>query len=201
MKRAAAGKGGRSLETRKNLLHAAMLLLFVTAVACASKNPPLAFAYDHTESFAHLKTYAWYTSTVPHGNSIVDGWFIDRTVREAVDKSLQTKGFHASEDGGADIFVAYQLEDEGVLSQDTFEKTRMTSLWRWNWDHLEYAGTNYLKKSGFLLEIRDRQKRVVWQGVRLGKAGKNPEEIARRIQKSVDVLLSKFPPTNSKQTN
>ena len=38
-----------------------------------------------------MKTYAWYEGPnfqIPHGDSIIDGQFIDRTVRQAVDESL-----------------------------------------------------------------------------------------------------------------
>ena len=38
----------------------AILLLSAATLACAHKNPPPDFAYDHAASFSPLKTYAWY---------------------------------------------------------------------------------------------------------------------------------------------
>ena len=101
------------LETRamlKNLLRSALLLSLAVAFGCAHKNPPPDFAYDHTASFAGLKTYAWFddpTWVMPQGNSIVDGQFIDRNVREAVSENLNKKDFAKVENGDANFYVAY----------------------------------------------------------------------------------------------
>ena len=159
-------------DVRKRLRGAA-ILLSVAAAACASRNPAPVFAYDHAASFVGLKTWAWLDDPAPQmppGNAIVDSQFIDRSVRQDVGEVLSGKGFDATESGQADIYLAYQMDNAGVLSQDTFEKTKKTDFLLWSWDHLEYSGTQYSKRSALVLDIRDREKKL---------AGEEPERRRR----------------------
>jgi hypothetical protein len=181
----------------------AALLLAATLASCAGKTPPPAFAYDRTANFAGLKTYAWWDgpgSALPRGNAIVDGEVIDRTVRRAVDEDLQRRGFRIR-DGDADMYVAYDVDHAGVLAHEKFIKTDTTPFLLWQWDHLEYSGSDYQKQSAIVLEIRDGDRKLVWRGGLAAKAGASPKEIARNLQKAVSILLSHFPPKDSGQAN
>ena len=184
-------------------LRVAAILLSVAAAACASRNPAPVFAYDHAASFAGLKTWAWLDDAAPKmppGNAIVDSQFIDRSVRQDVAAVLSKKGLDETGNGQADIYLAYQMDNAGVLSQDTFEKTKKTDFLLWSWDHLEYAGTQYSKRSALVLDVRDREKKLVWRGARTAAEGTSPKEIARGIQNTVSVLLADFPPRPSTKT-
>ena len=59
---------------------------------------------------------------MPQGNSIVDGQFIDRNVREAVNDTLQKKGY-VKVDKDASFYVAYHADAAGVLCQDKWGST------------------------------------------------------------------------------
>ncbi len=175
----------------------AILLLSAATFACAHKNPPPDFAYDHTASFAGLTTYAWFDDpnwTMPGGNSIVDGQFIDRHVREDVDAALQKKGYRKLEGGAANFFVAYNTNPAGVLSQDKWG----IYSW-WNWAYVGYAGTKYRKQGNLVIDVRDSAKKLVWRGARTAMVGTNPEELARDIDNAVDLLLAEFPPPPAKE--
>lgn len=179
----------------------AVLLLSAPGPACAPRNPPPVFAYDHAASFAGLKTWAWLddpTWKMPPGSAIVDGQFIDQSIRKAVSESLTRKGLVENADGRADIYVAYHMDNAGVLSQDSFEKTSKTDFLLWSWDHLDYTGTQYSKRSALVLDFRNGEKKLVWRGARTANAGTNPEAIARGIQKAVNLLLAEFPPPSAK---
>ena len=100
---------------------AAVILLATSFVGCATRNPPPTFGYDHSASFSGLSTYSWLNQSAkraPRGDSIVDGLFIDRTVREAVSGSLERKGLRVSTDEQPDIYVDYDFVDAGALSKD-----------------------------------------------------------------------------------
>ena len=175
----------------------AILLLSAATLACAHKNPPPDFAYDHAASFSPLKTYAWYvdpTWVMPGGNSIVDGQFIDRNVRQAVDQNLQKKGIEKSEDGRADIYVAYSTNPAGVLSQDKYG----VYTW-WNYAYIGYSGTKYRKQGTLTLDVRNSDKKLIWRGARTAMVGTDPEDLARDISNAVALLLSDFPPPASKE--
>ena len=94
----------------------------VFAASCAGK-PTLQFASDPNPRFEGLRTFGWYVDPsfqVPRGGSIVDGQFIDRNIRDAVDRDLTKKGFQKAASGTADFSVAYHVDQVGVASQDKF---------------------------------------------------------------------------------
>lgn len=174
----------------KDLRRPALLLALCVALACAHKNPPPDFAYDHTASFAGLKTYAWFDDpnfVMPHGNSIVDGQFVDRNIREAVNKTLQKKGYEKVETG-ASFYVAYNGGSAGTLSQDKWG----TYSW-WSSYYVNYE-TTFRKQSTLVLDVRDSQKKLIWRGGRTALIGTNPEQLAGDIDKAVTLLLAEFPP-------
>jgi hypothetical protein len=177
----------------KNLLRAATLAALTGALACAHKNPPPDFAYDHATSFEGLSTYAWYedpTWKMPQGNSIVDGQFIDRHVREAVEAALQKKGYRKIEGGAPTFFVAYHPDAAGVVSQDKYG----VYSW-WTWSYVDYYGTKYRKQGMLALDVRNAGRELIWRGTRIAMVGTNPDALAGDIDKAVKLLLSEFPPT------
>jgi hypothetical protein len=166
------------------ILASALGLVF----ACAGK-PTIDFAYDHAASFQGLKTYAWFDDPnfqMPGGNSIVDGRFVDEKVRAAVEKELGKKGYTKT-DGAADIYVSYSTNPAGVASQDKFGR------YSW-WSPTLVGGTKYRKEGSLVLDIRDRDHKLVWRGFKQAILGTNPEALARDINDAVDDLLGKFPP-------
>lgn len=176
----------------KSLRATAILLCLAATFACAGKNPAPDFAYDHTASFANLKTYGWFedpTWEFPQGNSIIDGQFIDRNVRQAVNEALQKKGYTPA-DVGASFYVSYHGGAAGVLSQDKWGVYQ----W-WNTYYVDYAGTKYRKQSTLTLDVRGSDKKLIWRGVRTAMIGTNPDELAKDIDRAVKLLLGEFPPT------
>jgi len=158
-------------------------------LACAGK-PTVNFAYDHAASFQGLKTYAWFDDPnfqMPGGNSIVDGQFVDKRVRAAVEKELGKQGYTKSESGEADIYVSYSTNPAGVVSQDKFGR------YAW-WSPTYVGGTKYRKEGSLVLDIRDKSHKLVWRGFKQAILGTNPEALGRDIDDAVDDLLSKFPP-------
>jgi Domain of unknown function (DUF4136) len=169
-----------------------ILLCLAATLACAGKNPPPDFAYDHTASFANLKTYAWFedpTWEFPQGNSIVDGRFVDQHIRQAVNDTLTKKGFAQVDTGSASFFVSYHGGSAGVLSQDKWG----VYSW-WNVYYVDYAGTKYRKQSNLVLDIRDDKYKLIWRGGRTALIGTNPEQLKKDIDKAVALLLAQFPP-------
>jgi hypothetical protein len=177
---------------KRRLRTSAILLGLAVTFACAGKNPPPDFAYDHAASFANLKTYAWFEDPnweFPQGNSIVDGRFVDEHIRKAVNETLTKKGFTLADASNATFTVSYHGGSAGVASQDKWG----AYPW-WNVYYVDYAGTKYRKKSTLTLDVRAADKKLIWRGVRTAMIGTNPEELAKDIDRAVSLLLAGFPP-------
>ncbi|HEY4230740.1 MAG TPA: DUF4136 domain-containing protein [Thermoanaerobaculia bacterium] len=158
-------------------------------VSCAGK-PTLQFASDPAARFESLKTFAWYDDpsfVVPRGGSVVDGQFIDRSIREAVDRDLMKKGFTKAPNGKGDFSVAYHVDQVGVASQDKF------GGYDW-WSGYIYVGAKYRKEGSLTLDVRDAGNKLIWRANKTAIVGTNPEAVKRDIEDAVGDLLSKFPP-------
>ena len=169
---------------------AVALAVLASALACAGK-PTLMFASDPNAKFSGLKTYAWYEDPdfqMPHGGSIVDGQFVDRHVRDAMDKSMRKKGFEPAGSGKkADLYLSYHTDQVGVASQDKY------GGYDW-WTMTIVVGAKYQKEGALTLDIRDAGYKLVWRANKTTIIGTNPEAVARDIDKAVADLMSKFPP-------
>jgi hypothetical protein len=176
--------------TTPAILAALVGTLSLCLAACAGK-PTLQFASDPNARFGGLKTFAWYddpTFVVPRGGSVVDGQFIDRSIRESVEEKLMKKGFQKSANEKADFYVAYHVDQVGVASQDKF------GGYDW-WSGYIYVGAKYRKEGSLTLDVRDASNKLIWRANKTAIIGTNPEAVKRDIEDAVGDLISKFPPT------
>jgi hypothetical protein len=160
----------------------------IFAPACAGTHPAPQFAWDPKADFTPMKTFAWYDGPgfqMPHGDSIIDGRFIDQHVRSAVDQALEKKGFQKVDAASASMFVSYGTGDTGVASEDKDP----------NYEWLTgYAVTMYEKERMVTINIRNQAKKLVWRGSITRLEGENPDAAGRELNSEIGTLLDKFPP-------
>jgi len=167
-----------------------LMIASAALAACRGTHPPPVYAWDQAAagSFAGMKTYAWYEGPnfqMPHGDSIIDGQFIDRTVREAVDESLTKRGFQKVDEAKASMLVSYGTGDTRVTDQ----------VKDWNRAVLTgYENDMYEKSRQVIIDIWNASRILVWQGSITRLEGEDPAQVGREIKHEVDVLLSHFPP-------
>jgi Domain of unknown function (DUF4136) len=160
------------------------------AAACAGTHPPPQFVFDPKASFTGLSTYAWYVDpsfTIPHGDSIIDGRFIDQHVRAAVDADLARKGFQLVSGNNITMYVSYRTGDTGVASEDKDPN--------YEWLTGYSVSTMYEKERSITIEIRDRNKKLIWRGGVTRLEGTNPDAAGRELDREIGTLLAKFPPS------
>jgi hypothetical protein len=171
------------------LLLAAGAALF--AVACRGTHPKPVFAYDHKATFADLKTWAWYddpTFKIPHGDSIIDGAFLDGHIRSAIEDALRKKGYEKVNPTNATMLVAYHTGDTGVGEHDEFGN--------YEWWSGYVVATNWEKERTVTIDIRNGTRKLVWRGQIARLEGSNPEGVAKELNREVATLLSHFPPAS-----
>lgn len=173
---------------------ASLLLLLATAAlvsACAGTHPKPVFAYDHTASFVGMTTYAWYADPafkIPHGDSIIDGAFLDSHIRSAVDDALRKKGYQNVDASHATMLVAYNTGDTGVGEHDEYGN--------YEWATGYVVATNWEKERTVTIDVRNGGKKLIWRGSINRLEGQNPDAVARELDREVGTLLSHFPPTS-----
>ena len=167
-----------------------VLVLFCAAAiaACRGTHPAPRYAWNPKADFDPLKTYAWWNPpgfTPPHGDSIIDGEFLDQHIRGAVDRSLGAKGMQKVDPAAAQMFVTYSTGDTGV--SDEVKDPNYAWL-------TGYENTMYEKSRSVQIDIRDRAKVLIWRGSISRLEGENPDGVARELNHEVDTLLAHFPP-------
>jgi len=169
-------------------LGAGSAFLALWVAACAGTHPAPKFASDPKADFSAMKTYAWDDGDgfqLPHGDSIVDGHYIDERVRAAVDRELAGKGIHKAPAGGAAMLVSYRTGDTGVA--DEVKDPNMAWL-------TGYEITDYEKSRTIAIDIRSPAHKLVWRGSIARLEGQNPEAVGRSLDHDVAVLMEHFPP-------
>jgi len=167
-----------------------LLALVLLVPACAGTHPPPQYVYDHKASFSGMTTYAWYADPnfkMPHGDSIVDGRFIDEHVRAAVDAALGRKGIQKVNDGSASMYVSYNTGDTGVASEDKDPN--------YEWLTGYSVATVYEKERTITVNIRNSAKKLIWVGSISRLEGENPNGVARSLDSDIGTLLGHFPPS------
>jgi hypothetical protein len=174
------------------LLLIATAALAVFAAACGGTHPKPVFAWDHKISFVNLKSYAWYADPskykMPHGDSIIDGAFLDAHIRSAVDDALRKKGYQKVDAASANMLVAYSSGDTGVGEHDEYGN--------YEWATGYVVATNWEKERTVTVDIRDSTKKLIWRGSIDRVEGSNPDAVARELDREIDTLISHFPPTS-----
>lgn len=170
-------------------LRPAMLLFVALAAGCAGTHPAPRYAWDPKADFAPLKSYAWYDGPgfqMPHGDSIIDGRFIDERVRATVDRTLEGKGFRKVEAAKADMLVSYRTGDAGVTDQEEVQG--------YDWWTGYVVGDRYEKQRSVRISIRKPPNVLVWRGEITRLEGTNPDAVGRELDREIGTLLSHFPP-------
>ena len=174
---------------RGSLLLAAAAAVF--ALACGGTLPKPVFAYYHKATFADLKTWDWYddpTFKMPHGDSIIDGAFLDGHIREGIDNALRHKGYDKVSPTNAMMLVSYHTGDTGVGEHDEFGN--------YEWWSGYVVATNWEKERTITIDIRNSTKKLIWRGQIARLEGSNPDAVARELNREIGTLLSHFPPAS-----
>lgn len=178
----------RSFRSLAFLAFAAALL----AAGCEGTHPKPVYAFDKSANFATMKAWAWYddpTFKVPHGDSVIDGAFLDGHIRSAIEDAMHHRGYEKVIPQKASMFVIYHTGDVGVGERDEFGN--------YEWWSGAVVATNWEKERTIIIDIRNTDRKLVWRGQIARLEGQNPDAVARELNREVATLLSHFPPPTS----
>ena len=181
----------------RSLLMASALVLS----ACATL-PNIRTDFDPTIDFASYRTYSWAPSRVPVGMNPL----LFQRVRSSIDRSLFSRGYRQanSSDFVIDLTV---VEREKIELNEAFTYSPAFGLgWAprggwvpWAWEGGFYPSlylSQYIQQS-IVIDIYDGSgRRPVWHGV-VKKNGRLDHLDQVRLNRHVDAVLAKFPPSPS----
>lgn len=166
------------------------LALVTGGVALAQK---VQTDYDHQFDFSQVHSYSWHK--VKAGNSL---W--EQRIMDAVDKDLQVKGWQKTPAGGQVMLTAI-----GATQNQREYQTFYDGLPGWGWRGFGRSSTTTVEnyRTGTLvLDIYDTtSKHLLWRGTASDVLASNPEKNIKKLDKSIDKMLGKFPPKGTSRNS
>ncbi|TCK18736.1 uncharacterized protein DUF4136 [Thiogranum longum] len=181
----------------KNLITTALLGLFLLT-ACTTLT--VQTDYDTSYNFSKLKTYAWLEDKPPSDDIRINNSLIIKRVVNAVNNTLQSRGYKLVSKDKADFFVNWFGYIDNKIQQETINTYyRHPGYATTTWEYSAFSRTyTYEYQEGTLIiDILDATSRqLIWRGTGQDYLEENetPENITERINRTVAGILNAFPP-------
>jgi hypothetical protein len=183
--------------SRLVLFSAASLLI----AACASK-PTIETDYDHTVDFSQYKTYAFFNPMGienPNYSSIYGSIF-----RDAISREMESRGYRQSDNPDLLINVSGRLQDKTKVTT-TSDPYMAGGYYGYRrgaygaWGGYGYGTTTHVSnytEGTVNVDIVDRaQKRMVWEGVAVGRVNekRTSDETRANIYAGIKEMFAGYP--------
>jgi hypothetical protein len=174
------------------------LLLVATALAAAACQAPITAQHDRDAraAFESYATYAWITERPmiePQlgalGQSALMSPFLDRDVREAVERNLAAKGYRQVRDlRQADLVVAF-----GVAERDRIQSQPASGRLGFRLNATELR--SYTEGALVITFFDPTTRRPIWYGWATGKLPSQRASSRRNelVSRAADAILASFP--------
>ena len=171
----------------------ALLLAGVTSLALADS---IKFDYDHGVDFSKFHTYSW-------GKVTTANPFYVKRVRQAVDQSLQAKGWHLVPSGGdVTLFAHDRIHNEQEIETNYMG---MGGGWGGGWGWGGWRGMGGMgdsttdvvdiKIGKLVVDIFDsKSKALLWRGSASEDLSDNSGKNSKNLTRDIEKLLKHFPP-------
>jgi hypothetical protein len=172
----------------------------VLLASCASK-PTIETDYDHSIDFSNYKTYAFFNPMGienPNYSSIYGSIF-----RDAISKEMESRGYTMSDNPDLLINVSGKLQDKTRVT--TTSDPHMGGYYGYRrgaygaWGGYGYGSSTHVSQytEGTVnVDMVDRaQKRMVWEGVAVGRIQENKtnEETRANIYSGIQEMFAGYP--------
>jgi hypothetical protein len=169
------------------------------SIAVGCRTVSVSADWDQNHDFSGYRTFGWLHAQQPEtGDFRIDNPLVDKRIREAIDKTLQARGYEKVGDTGADFLVGYHLDVEKRLDVQTMN-TYYGYGRHGRWGGVGYPQTyvNEYEQGSLVIDVADTSRReLVWRGTgtRRVSQSSSPEKSSQVTDKAVAEILARFPP-------
>jgi hypothetical protein len=170
------------MKISKALATALVAIAMVTTVALADQ---IRVDYDHSVNFGNYRTYSW--AKVETTNP-----FLDRRVKDAINRELAAKGWTEVPSGGNVALAAVQMT-RARRAVNTF----YDGFGGWFGDGAGESTTTvqHYKVGTLIVDMYDTSsKNLIWRGTSTTACSGNPEKNTKNLDKEVHKMFQHFPP-------
>lgn len=170
-----------------------ILSLLAVLVACAS-SPTIRADYDRTANFSAYRTFGFF----PQLGTDTSGYesLITQTLKSAVRQEMESRGYVYSEPD-ADILINFNAKlakQTEVSSMPAPAYYGYRGGWYGGWGGYQTYVDQYVEGTLNIDMVDSRQKRLVWEGVAIGRVTKKTQEDRQAaIRAAVAEIFAKYP--------
>jgi hypothetical protein len=175
----------------------ALVIVVMSIAGCTTVQ--ISQDYDPEKNFVEYQTWQWQLPEQPPSGDIrIDNPLLDRRIRKAVENHLADRHLNPT-DISPDLLLSYNLGIERKIYSDDYYSYMGMGYYGHPW----YIGAGLetriyqYDQSRLIIDIHDAQTReLLWrgEGVYLLTTFKTPQDAAEAMQRTVDKILSQFPP-------
>jgi hypothetical protein len=154
--------------------------------------------YDVNVDFSSYATFAWLPQPQGmSGDARVDNPLIAERVRNAIDRTLTSKGYRPASETPPDFLVGYFLSLEQKIDIRTIDRYYGAGRYRgWGTVGYETHVTQYEEGTLVIDVVDGKAERLVWRGSGSRRISRSPtpQKTTQRVNEVVEAILARFPP-------
>lgn len=180
------------------------LLSIIILIVSGCSTIQVTSEYNPKRDFSSLKTYAWLNDMDhPSDNLRINNELVIRSVRNAVEESLESKGFVKTTRDQADFLISWFGAIEQKVKAETithfYAPYGYGTLYRdpaWNTQAQAIALKEYEKGSLIFDFLDPKSNTLIWRGIGQDRIteGQSGEKIKKNLHLAVSQILADFPP-------
>ncbi len=186
----------------KQRLWFSQLYLIGLLVLSACSSIPVSQDYLPQTDFSSLHSYRWdQTLLQKEANVENNDPLLNHRIHQAIDKTLQARGYRLVDKAPADFRVSYQTRVRSRLESDG-----ITGSFAIGFGHIGHSGAIGIHTGNIITEqdeatlmidiIDDATGQLLWRGASTRRVSQytDPEKLTHIINRHVDAILTQFPP-------
>lgn len=184
-------------------------MVILVAVLSGCSTMQITSDYDPSANFADLRSYNWIPEPQKvSGDPKIDNPFIERRIRDAVDKQLAAQGYEKRSSGTPDFLIGYQVAIGKKLAVSTVNNYYGYGVGA-GWHHRgarRYGASRVYVSEAYVYEydqgslvidvVDPETQKLIWRGSAQAEVDRSAsrEKREKRISKAVQKILAGFPP-------
>jgi hypothetical protein len=191
--------GGR--QFMKILIRTSLMIVLLSLLAACGSTTNIKADYDRSVDFSQYSTYNYFTPMGIEGANYSS--ILGQDFRNAIDREMKARGYTKSNDPDLMMNVSARLQDKTKVS--TYSDPMYGGYYGYRAGYYDpwygYGGgtrthvSQYTEGTVNIDMVDARQKRMVWEGVAVGRVtdNKTNEEVRQDINAGVAEMFSTYP--------
>jgi hypothetical protein len=176
-------------------LHLVGLFLLILAISGCQSAPQIHVIKDQSVQFSNYETYGFYPSLEPRGNDYDSA--TTKYIKAAIRTEMTNKGYRY--DDSPDIWLNFNVYVKDKISVQNVYTASNYYMYRrgygaWdNYPYLDERITQYTEGTLNIDVIDSKTKRLVWEGIAVGKVSQNTyDNLEMKVDEAVQLIFSKY---------